>query len=75
MAPSGRLDAMDGLNSNLNLNEGAPPRVMPRIGEWGPLEVPATRAKRRMRWWVILLVVGVAAAIVGYGYWMYTLLR
>ncbi len=67
--------AMDGLNSNLNLNEGAPPRVMPRIGEWGPLEVPATRAKRRMRWWVILILLGVAAAVVGYGYWIYTMVR
>lgn len=72
---SGRLGSMDGLNSNLNLNEGSPPRVMPRIGEWGPLEVPATRAKRRMRWWVILITVAVAAAVVGYGYWIYTMIR
>lgn len=66
---------MDGLNTNLNLNEGAPPRVMPRIGEWGPLEVPATRQKRRMRWWVILIFVGVLAVTVGYGYWIYTMIR
>ncbi|MGC4152576.1 MAG: hypothetical protein QM628_05790 [Propionicimonas sp.] len=66
---------MDGLNSNLNLNEGAPSRVMPRIGEWGPLEVPATRAKRRMRWWVILITFGVTAVTVGYGYWIYTMIR
>ena len=66
---------MDGLNTNLNLNEGAPARVMPRIGEWGPLEVPATRQKRRMRWWVILTFVGVLAVTVGYGYWIYTMIR
>ena len=66
---------MDGLNTNLNLNEGAPPRVMPRIGEWGPLEVPATRQKRRMRWWVSLIFVGALAAVVGYGYWIFTMIR
>lgn len=66
---------MDGLNSNLNLNENASPRVMPRVGDWGPLDVPATRQKRRMRWWVILIVVAVVAGLVGYGYWVYTMLR
>ncbi|MGB7962593.1 MAG: hypothetical protein WCF12_06485 [Propionicimonas sp.] len=66
---------MDGLNSNLNLNENAPPRVMPRVGDWGPLEVPATRQKRRMRWWVILILLAVLAVLVGYGYWVYTMLR
>ncbi len=65
---------MDGLNSNLNLNEGAPARVMPRIGEWGPLEVPATRQKRRMRWWVTLIFVAVLIAVVGYGYWIFTMI-
>ncbi|MGV8908251.1 MAG: hypothetical protein ACOH1Y_04655 [Propionicimonas sp.] len=65
----------EGLNSDLNLNVGAPPRVRPQLGEWGPQEVPATRKKRRMRWWTILVVLGVTAAVSGYGYWMYTLLR
>lgn len=65
----------EGLNSNLNLNVGAPPRVQPRIGEWGPVDVPATRQKKRMRWWTVLALVLVTAAVCGYGYWMYTLLR
>ena len=65
----------EGLNSNLNLNVGAPPRVRPQLGEWGPQEVPATRKKKRMRWWAILAVVLVAAAVSGYGYWIYTLIR
>ena len=39
----------EGLNSDLNLNVGAPPRVRPGMGEWGPQEVPTTRQKRRMR--------------------------
>ncbi len=65
----------EGLNSDLNLNVGAPPRVRPQLGEWGPREVPTTRQKRRMRWWTILAVIGVTAALVAYGYWMYTILR
>jgi hypothetical protein len=65
----------EGLNSDLNLNVGAHPRVQPRLGEWGPLDVPATRQKRRMRWWTLLALLGVTAAVVGYGYWIYTMLR
>ncbi|MCC6496374.1 MAG: hypothetical protein IT193_08960 [Propionibacteriaceae bacterium] len=65
----------EGLNSDLNLNVGAPPRVRPQLGEWGPQGVPATRKKKRMRWWTVLIVLGVTAAVSGYGYWMYTLLR
>ena len=55
----------EGLNSDLNLNVGAHPRVQPRLGEWGPLDVPATRQKRRMRWWTLLALLGVTAAVVG----------
>jgi nitrate reductase NapE component len=45
------------------------------MGEWGPLEVPSTRVKKRMRWWAIVAVVLAVAAVSAYGYWMYTLLR
>lgn len=65
----------EGLNSDLNLNVGAPPRVRPQLGEWGPLDVPPTRKKKRMRWWTLLALVLVTAAVSAYGYWMYTLLR
>ena len=65
----------EGLNSDLNLNVGAPPRVRPQMGEWGPLDVPPTRKKRRMRWWTILALVLVTAAVAGYGYWIYTIIR
>ena len=65
----------EGLNSDLNLNVGAPPRVRPQMGEWGPLEVVPTRKKKRMRWWAILALVLVTAALWGYGYWIYTLIR
>jgi type VI protein secretion system component VasF len=66
---------VEGLNSNLNLNEGSPPRVMPTIGEWAPLEVPTTRKKRRARWWTLLALLVVLVAVVGYGYWVYRMLR
>ncbi|MDR1711903.1 MAG: hypothetical protein LBR58_08645 [Propionibacteriaceae bacterium] len=65
---------MEGLNSNLNLNEGAPPRVRPGIGEWSPRDVPGTRQKKRARWLAVLVFTVAAVAICGYGYWMYTLL-
>ena len=65
----------EGLNSNLNLNEGAPPRVRPVMGEWGPLDVPNTRSKKRGRWFAIgALVVGLAV-LLAYGYWMWTIFR
>ena len=65
----------EGLNPNLNLTEGAPPRVRPVMGEWGPLDVPNPRSKKRGRWFAIgALVVGLAV-LLGYGYWMWTLLR
>ncbi len=35
--------------SNLNLNGPTPPRVQPTIGEWGPVKVPSTKSKKRMR--------------------------
>lgn len=65
----------EGLNSDLNLNTGATPRVRPGIGEWGPMDVLTTRKKKRMRWWTILVLVGVTAAVVGYAFWIYTLLH
>lgn len=65
----------EGLNSNLNLNEGAPARVRPALGEWGPIAVPSTRVKRRHRWFAIVAMVLITAVVVGYGYYMWTLLR
>ncbi len=65
----------DGLNSNLNLNQGAPPRVRPVMGEWGPVNVPNTRAKRRGRWFAIGALVLALAVLVGYAYLMYTLMQ
>lgn len=66
---------MEGLNSNLNLNADASPRVMPGIGEWGPDDVPTTRRKRRMRWWVSIALVVSLAAVTGFGAWVWLQLR
>ena len=66
---------MDGLNSDLNLNAGAPPRVQPRLGEWGPQDVPATRKKKRMRWWVSLGFVAILTILFLYGWYILMALR
>jgi len=65
---------VDGLNSNLNLNEGAPPRAMPRLGDWGPMDVPGTRTKKWQRWFAVGAFVLVLAAVVVYAYLMYQVL-
>ncbi|MFP5416063.1 MAG: hypothetical protein ACLGHZ_04180 [Actinomycetes bacterium] len=66
---------MEGLNSDLNLNGSVSPRVMPRVGEWAPADVPSTRRKRWQRWLAILASVLVLAAVVGFGYVAYLQLR
>lgn len=61
--------------SNLNLNGTTPPRVHPKIGEWGPEEVPTTKQKKRMRIYVsiALPVVMLACFLLGwYVYFMMT---
>ena len=60
--------------TDLNLNQGTPPRVQPVLGEWGPRLTLATRAKKRARWlWVSAFVV-VATAIFVFGHWIYGLI-
>jgi hypothetical protein len=57
--------------SNLNLNGATPPRVQPLLGEWGPLQVPSTRSKKRMRIWVGLALLGAMLAIFCLGWYVY----
>lgn len=64
---------MDGLNSDLNLNSGVPPRAMPIIGEWGPLGVVSTKQKRRQRWLVLGAAFVVLVAICLLGWWVWTI--
>jgi hypothetical protein len=60
--------------SNLNLHGGTPPRVQPTIGEWGPVKVPTTKQKRRMRIWVTLALLGALIAIFLLGWYVYYLM-
>lgn len=66
---------MEGLNSDLNLNGSASPRVKPIVGEWGPVGVPTTRDKRRQ--WRLTIVVAIIAlaAVTAFGYFAYLQLR
>ena len=60
--------------SNLNLHGGTPPRVQPTIGEWGPVKVPSTKQKRRMRIWVTLVLFGALIATFLLGWYVYYLM-
>jgi hypothetical protein len=57
--------------SDLNLNGATPPRVRPTLGDWGPLQVPTTRQKRRMRIWVGLALLGTMLAVFLLGWYVY----
>jgi hypothetical protein len=60
--------------SNLNLHGATPPRVHPAVGEWGPLKVPSTKQKKRMRFWVSLAFLGSLIAIFLLGWYVYYLM-
>lgn len=47
--------------SNLNLNGQAPLRAQPKVGDWGPKQVPSTRWKKWQR--VLVPIVGIALAV------------
>jgi hypothetical protein len=57
--------------SNLNLNGPVPARVRPAIGEWGPVGLPSTKQKKRVRWLtpVVFLVVLTALVLLGWFFW------
>ena len=57
--------------TDLNLNGTTPARVQPKVGEWGPLLVPTTRAKKRMRIWVALAFVLAVTALFLLGWFFY----
>lgn len=66
---------MEGLNTDLDLNGAASPRVKPLVGEWAPADVPTTRRKRHQRWWTIAAAVVAITAVVAFGYLAYRVLR
>ncbi len=60
--------------SNLNLNGATPPRVQPKIGEWGPEKVPSTKLKKRMRIFVPVALFVIMLVIFLFGWYVYYLL-
>ena len=61
--------------SDLNLDGDAPVRVRPGVGEWGPVEVPATSAKKRGRVVVPLLFVVALVVLVTAGFFWFKALH
>lgn len=61
--------------SDLNLNGPTPARVQPGVGEWGPADVPSTRAKKRMRIWTSLAFFGVLGALCTLGWYFYKMMN
>ncbi|MFT3877963.1 MAG: hypothetical protein QM708_16310 [Propioniciclava sp.] len=74
-AALGTLAGVEGLNTNLNLNGDASPRVRPRVGEWAPADVPSTRSKRHQRVWTIVATTAIVIVVVAFGTFAYFTLR
>ena len=62
------------LFSDLNLNGSTPSRVRPKLGEWGPTEVPGTRAKKRQRRLVPFVLAAAMLVLFLTGWYNYYLL-
>ena len=60
--------------TNLNLNHGVPARAQPGLGEWGPADVLSTKKKKRQRIWATLAFLVAFAAVMGLGYWVWTII-
>ncbi|MDR1078117.1 MAG: hypothetical protein LBL55_05585 [Propionibacteriaceae bacterium] len=60
--------------TDLNLHDRTPVRAQPEVGEWGPLRVVTTRAKRRWRWLTVVVALAAAAALFTVGRLIYSLL-
>ena len=61
--------------TDLRLHGSTPARVQPVAGEWGPADVPTTRAKKRLRILVPIAFVVVAVIMAAWAYYVFTLLR
>ncbi len=60
--------------TKLSLDGQTPLRAQPQRGEWGPLEVPSTRAKKWLRIVVPIVAVAVAVGLFFLGRYFYLLL-
>ena len=67
--------AVSRIFSNLNLHGATPPRVQPTLGEWGPIKVPSTKQKKRMRIWVSLAFLAAVTALFLLGHYFYKILQ
>ena len=60
--------------SDLKLDGDAPVRARPAVGEWGPVEVTATAAKKRGRLLAVLFFILALAVLLAAGfYWFKTI--
>lgn len=57
--------------SEVDLDGASPVRVRPGVGEWGPVNVPSTAQKKRMRIWVVLAFIASACLVCFLGYQFY----
>lgn len=57
------------------LGQATPVRVHPRLGEWGPDNVPTTRAKKRQRVLTIVVFLVVLSALCALGWYFYRALN
>ncbi|MCL2490720.1 MAG: hypothetical protein FWF36_08405 [Propionibacteriaceae bacterium] len=63
------------VQSDLKLDGDAPVRVRPGVGEWGPVEVTTTSAKKRGRLIVPLLFVLALVVLIVVGFFWYKALH
>ena len=61
--------------SDLKLDGDTPVRVRPGVGEWGPVEVPTTSAKKRGRVVAVLLFAVALVVIVVAGFFWFKALH
>lgn len=57
------------------LGQATPVRVHPRLGEWGPENVPTTRAKKRQRVLSVVVFLVVLTALCLLGWFFYRALN
>lgn len=60
--------------SDLNLNGPSPMRAQPKVGEWGPHQVPGTRWKKWQRVIVPVLAVALSVGVFFLGRMFYLML-
>ena len=57
--------------SDLKIDGDAPVRARPTVGEWGPVQVTPTAAKKRGRWLAVLFIFVALIVLVVAGYFWF----